>query len=421
MGGIGLKVSKGDLHRAIIFLVPISEVFRKFYIDGPIHISLPIVIDLFAFLLFLYSLAKGEQIKIYVKLALIVAFVVLSTSIYHSLVNINTAHSSSLTSIFGAYILLVALTYILSADDQGGYLGLLSKSFIISGILLVLMLVIFEAFDFQKEFFDKELKVSARSRLNSEGITSDIRRSSGLSGLGMGAFGSFMEVSIFMVLSLTVKNIKYRNTLLFLKILFSLILVYVTFIFLQSRSFLLAVAAGLIVFYFLDFSTRSDRNRLILLSGFLLISLISLLVAPYVFDWMASMGSEALGKRLDLLHLGYITASRNPFFGSGFDAEVYYYHAASIVHNHYMAYIMSIGLLPSLLYFSLYFYAFINGIKYIAAQRNDNRLIVIGFLAALTAIVVENNLYQGLTTPIVYIVLPVLFTLRNKESSSLVS
>ena len=82
---------------------------------------------------------------------------------------------------------------------------------------------------------------------------------------------------------------------------------------------------------------------------------------------------------------------------------------------------MSIGLLPSLLYFSLYFYAFINGIKYIAAQRNDNRLIVIGFLAALTAIVVENNLYQGLTTPIVYIVLPVLFTLRNKESSSLVS
>jgi O-Antigen ligase len=397
----------------LLFLAPVSEVTGHYYIPMIINISLPNVISILLLVLTASNVLFTGKLPKHMLYMLLVAGIVAGHVVFLSLININDRHSDMIVPIVGGLILLVSFAYWFKVDLHA---RLMSISLVTTGGLLalggalLLLGVVDISFDQAREYLKFD---SGRVA----GFGFDFPRSTGISGMNMGAFGSYTEVAVFMLASMGLRDSSRKSRPVVIQlIIYTAAIALAVFVvaLTQSRSLLIAMFAGATVFFALTYYEKSHTARInrLLTTGLLIAGLF--VMGIVVWPFIVGLGEASVTNRIDVYYDAFGMFFTSPVMGNGFYGVSEFYNS-HIVHNHFLSYVVAIGIPSAVLYFSLFVKAASNGVRYL---RNGGRhtAFVIGILASFTAVIVELNLYSGLATPINFILLGILLTLSTPNS-----
>ena len=409
--------SLGDIHvtriiaiavSVLLFLAPIAEVTGTHYINVGINLSFPNVVTILLFVLMFIDILLRHQLPRHILYVLFVTMMVITHSLFLTAIHINEVHSHTTISMIGGLMLLLAVTYWFRIDKHA---NIMRWAFIITAVILCLggLLLMLGVVQLTIEQAKENLKLHT-GRISVFGI--GIPRNSGLSGLPMGAFGSYCEIGAFMLASLGLRGSsrKVRHVLIRLTcVLLAVVVAGFSLLMTQSRSQLLAFVFGTMIFFTLSFFEKSKNGRINrALTAVFLIS-VGLIVGVFIWPYIVNVGEQSVDHRTGLYGLALVEILSSPILGNGYHAvnEKYEY---GIVHNHFIAHVLGLGVVTAGLYFSLYFKSAINGIRYLVVGGTHSSF-VIAAMAGAGAVFIELCLYSGIFSPINLIMLGILLTI----------
>ena len=394
----------------LLFLAPIAEVTGTHYINVGIKLSFPNVVTMLLFVLMFIDILLRHKLPRHMLYALFVTMMAIWHSVFLTAIHINEMHSKTTISMIGGLMLLLAFTYWFRIDKHA---DIMRWAFIITAVILCLggLLLLLGVVQLTVEQAKENLKLHT-GRITLFGI--GIPRNSGLSGLPMGAFGSYCEVGAFMLASLGLRgrSRKVRHFLIrLLCILLAVVISGFSLIMTQSRSQLLALVFGATVFFTLSFFEKSKNGRINrALTAVFLIS-VGLIAGVFIWPYIVNVGEQSVDHRTGLYGLALIEILSSPILGNGYHAVNAKYEYG-IVHNHFIAHVLGLGVVTAGLYFSLFFKSAINGIRYLVVGGTHSSF-VIAAMAGAGAVFIELCLYSGIFSPINLIMLGILLTIAR--------
>lgn len=200
-------------------------------------------------------------------------------------------------------------------------------------------------------------------------------------------------------------------------------------LFSQSRSQMLATAAGFAVFALLSTLYLRGWSRRLLVSAIAIASLgLSIVIVDLAMTLIA-MGPANVVRRFEGYDVAIDIIRRYPWSGAGRFAFIELVGGDHVLHNTFLSVGVSVGIPGMLVIFLLMALAVMRGFRAVL-RRDDITPLAIGLFSSFVGIFVAANLYDGMNAPVFWVVLALLMNVpfipvsageRRPEASRAVS
>jgi O-antigen ligase len=178
----------------------------------------------------------------------------------------------------------------------------------------------------------------------------------------------------------------------------------------QSRSQMIATAAGFVTFALLSMLYLRGWRRAMLITFIVLATVgLSIVIVPIAMTLIA-MSPINVVRRFEGYDSALDIIRRYPVSGVGRFAFIELVGGEHVLHNTFLSVGVSSGIPGMVVLFALMVMATIRGFRRVL-QRDDLTPLAIGLLSSFAAIFVAANLYDGLNAPIYWVVMALLMNL----------